>query len=679
MTPYQQAAWTYRQAGWDSVLPLPPGKKYPPPSGFTGADGAVPSGADIAAWCEEPSSGNIALRMPSTVMGLDVDAYAGKEGGDTFQALLDDLGPLPSTWKSGARDGASGIYYFRIPEGTILISALPGIEIIQRHHRYAVVAPSIHPSTGDPYRWTHTGTGEIQDEPPSPEALGSLPGPWLAHLSTHKQPARKAPEIGSSSVLEAFSPGEPCVHVKQATAKAFIDAKDGLSRHDAYGGAVLAVCRAGRNGCPGAGEALGALGKAFIEAISDRAPASVAAGEFGRLVEGACQIVGQDPEGHGCSEDLSWIPQGTESLTEEQRSAWDRQVDLQAQRLELMEQAKAKQRASKASKRPMEIMSAADLLASPDVDESWTVPGLWQGDGRALLVAAAKTGKTTMLVGNLIPCLLDGGSFLGVYPVEPVQGNVLFLNMEVGQGTLKRWVSKTSMSEQAKKRLMMVSLRGNAGALDLLTEDGRARFADTLKQHDIKTVILDPLAPLLAGLGLEENANSDVAAFFAGWSEALSLGGVERDLIAHHAGHDGGRSRGASRLLDEPDAVWTMRKQDVDGQEFRMLKAMGRDVALEESVLTFQEKTGLITMRQESPGEVLYHAKKDACTEVIKQAIELAPPQRGITRHELFNLTPHGIQVDIMEQALDSLIMASGVVVSGQGTQRRYHPPGGSQ
>ena len=80
------------------------------------------------------------------------------------------------------------------------------------------------------------------------------------------------------------------------------------------------------------------------------------------------------------------------------------------------------------------------------------------------------------------------------------------------------------------------------------------------------------------------------------------LGGVVDDLVVHHAGHAGERSRGASRLLDEPDAVWTLTKDAeskqaqaddplADTSPTRYLSAFGRDVELTAEALKFDMAT----------------------------------------------------------------------------------------
>ncbi len=75
---YAAVALSLRAGGWRGVLPLDPGTKGPPPSGFTGYQGQDPSDDEIASWLRARPCANVALRYPDDVLGLDVDDYGGK-------------------------------------------------------------------------------------------------------------------------------------------------------------------------------------------------------------------------------------------------------------------------------------------------------------------------------------------------------------------------------------------------------------------------------------------------------------------------------------------------------------------------------------------------------------------------------------------------------------------------
>jgi hypothetical protein len=191
--PFGRAAQTYRSAGWRGVLPIgrQPGRKYPPPAAFTGHGKPDPSGADSQSWLDGPEAAfNVGLRLPPGVLGLDVDAYAGKRGGESLAALVAQHGPLPPTWITTARtDGVSGIRLFRVPTS---INGReinwPGeagrhIELIQHGHRYAVVWPSVNPeAAGAEYRWEWQGFGAEGVIVPEPDAIPYLPEAWVRGL-----------------------------------------------------------------------------------------------------------------------------------------------------------------------------------------------------------------------------------------------------------------------------------------------------------------------------------------------------------------------------------------------------------------------------------------------------------------------------------------------------------------
>jgi hypothetical protein len=187
MTEVYAAAYpVYRDLGWTGTIKLKARTKGEDengrptvPAGFTGRNGADPSGADCHAWAEEEPNGNIAIRLPDGVIGIDVDHYGTKNGGATLEEAEKRWGKLPPTYRSTSRDdGISGIRLYRIPPGIELADritfpelGLGGIEIIQRHHRFVVCWPSIHPE-GRQYKWIAEIDGSIMEQPP---ALGDLP------------------------------------------------------------------------------------------------------------------------------------------------------------------------------------------------------------------------------------------------------------------------------------------------------------------------------------------------------------------------------------------------------------------------------------------------------------------------------------------------------------------------
>ena len=180
--PYAEAALLYFRAGWS---PIPVRGKFPPVSGFTGKDGADPSFADISTWSENGyGSWNIAVRLPDDVIGIDEDHYDGKQGAATIAACEARWGALPPTAWSTSRADGSRIRLYRVPPGLSWPGDLgtgSGVEIIRHGHRYAVVWPSVHPTTGATYGW-HVAAGELDGIPPI-GTLGDLPTAWVVGIT----------------------------------------------------------------------------------------------------------------------------------------------------------------------------------------------------------------------------------------------------------------------------------------------------------------------------------------------------------------------------------------------------------------------------------------------------------------------------------------------------------------
>lgn len=220
MTPIFGAhAQSYLQAGWAGVLYMPVREKDPPPDGLTGEFGRYPAPEEVMQWATQYQHNNIALRMPDDVLGIDVDAYDGKLDGLTLASLEAQLGPLPPTWSSTSRiDDISGIRFFRVPPGMQWKSNIqPHIEIVRRGHRYAMVAPSVHPN-GNIYRWYAPGRVSAVVLP-RPCDLPYLPLAWIQFL----QQSREIWAAGNVDQVRALTDrlidpdGQPCAYLEKVT------------------------------------------------------------------------------------------------------------------------------------------------------------------------------------------------------------------------------------------------------------------------------------------------------------------------------------------------------------------------------------------------------------------------------------------------------------------------------
>lgn len=399
-SPYADAAAHYWDNGWRSILPLPAHAKWPPPEGWTGYNADTPSYADIHTWIDQHPHGNIALRLPPGIIGVDVDNYGDKPGAATLTEYTDRHGPLPASWLSTSRDdGISGIRLYRVPDDTRLITAIPGIEIIQHFHRYVVAAPSIHPDTGQPYQWIDERTGHIGGTPPISD-IPPLPDTWLTALTSHTTPTTKDTDADLADILNQMPPGPACHHIERAVGKIVADE----SRHDAYNRAVLAIAAHGRRGCPGAATTLKRLRAIFTAEIADRANAIEAAAEWRRNLTGALQIVAGEPAGAGCPDDLDWIPDTPTTPGEPKPAAaltggvWDYRINW------------------------------PDLLDQPPTDTDWMIEGLLEKGRLVAIYSAPKAGKSLVTL-DIAASIALGKPCLGTPADRP--RHVLYLDFEM--------------------------------------------------------------------------------------------------------------------------------------------------------------------------------------------------------------------------------------------------------
>jgi len=273
--PFRDSAWTYRELGWTGTIPVTRrGTKAPLAKGVTGHNGVDPDSDQLARLISEFPTANIGIRLPWDVIGIDVDAYDDRQGGNTLIQLQRKLGQLPATWRSTSRnDGISGIYLYRAPRSPqqVWVTDLgpgSGIEIAQFHHRFATVWPSIHNTTGQTYYWRYWN-GDVIDDIPLPSHLEVLPKAWGDFLLSRREYVSQS-AAATEEVLSWYKKvagGAMCKFM--TTASEFEAAKiraavDGGSLHDTLVRATTYLCTNAAEGHKGLDVALSVIEDTFL-------------------------------------------------------------------------------------------------------------------------------------------------------------------------------------------------------------------------------------------------------------------------------------------------------------------------------------------------------------------------------------------------------------------------------
>lgn len=260
-------------------------------------------------------------------------------------------------------------------------------------------------------------------------------------------------------------------------------------------------------------------------------------------------------------------------------------VEKEVQRLRVRKEAKSQfDQESRTLPEAPPLVNLTAFLDDPDEDVRYRVEGLWPVEGRIVLAAQNKSGKTT-LTGNLIRSLVDGDDFLDHFAVEPVR-RVVLLDNEMSPSQMRRWLRDQGIRNT--DAVDVVSLRGKLSSFNILDPEIRAEWAARIGPADV--LLFDCLRPALDALGLSED--KDAGRFLEALDELVAASLIPELFLIHHMGHSNERSRGDSRLEDWPDAKWKIVKESADDPDSpRYFSAFGRDVDQPERRLAYEHDT----------------------------------------------------------------------------------------
>ncbi len=244
------------------------------------------------------------------------------------------------------------------------------------------------------------------------------------------------------------------------------------------------------------------------------------------------------------------------------------------------------------------------------------IDALMNAGGTVLLTAQNKTGKTTLLT-RLAKALSDGSPFLNEFEVSR-PGRVGLFDLEMTPGMLGQWLGEA----KALGDIVVYCTRGrNQSAFSGL---GSKEFAAWLKDQALDSLIIDPLAPFLASIGVDESDNPGVRKALMLLQDTTKEAGINELILSHHTGwSDTGRARGASAFEDMADMIWRLSRDN----GIRTFSAFGRLGVIEPRELTLEGTSLVLQGAPPNPDEQkLLRVLQDAAgawlstTDVLRQA-----------------------------------------------------------
>ena len=316
---------------------------------------------------------------------------------------------------------------------------------------------------------------------------------------------------------------------------------------------------------------------------------------------------------------------------------------------------------------PFDAGTLAEILARPPTPPH-RVEHLIPWEASTLLVAQRKTGKTTTVL-NLCRALLLAEPFLGQLQTRPLGGDIALLNFEVSAAQLARWAADVGVPAD---RLYLVNLRGRRNPLT--SGQDREQLAQQLRARGVETVVVDPFGR--AYTGASQNDAGEVGAWLIQLDQfTRSEVGAQDLILTAHAGWNGERTRGSTALEDWADSIITLTRDDgEDGEGQRYMRAIGRDVDLEEDQLTYDPETRLLSLAGAGSRKAARATRRiDDLGQAVMSVVQAEPGVNGNGIGNALRATGVSYQKGDERKATQRLVEAGSLRVEpGQRGAKRY-------
>lgn len=544
---YAAAAPLYRAAGWMQVIPLPEGRKTPPPAGFTGRSRKPVTDEQMQLWSQSDPTANTGIVIPEGVLVLDIDAEQGHQvkadGAKGISELSQELGALPATWSSTSHgiDSPARHLFYKVPEGLAWKGgAIEGVDILQPGHRYSVVWPSIHPS-GEMYCW-YTPSGSTTSQIPHISDLATLPWKWVDYL---RKPEHTTPKPAFDTLISHETgtyDTRMCKAINTFLNKTLSNPASKGSRHDTTLQAVWALVNFAQEGHRGALDAINQLKPRFIAEIAPDRPNKEreAAREWAAILSGAMEKVnGIQSHADPCEQSKieRMLPGEFNELT--QNTIANQMGESHPQQVQNVGTTPVQNGSAPASQ--VQNGSMESYEANKNASSSWRFEDLAQlasgielpptptvfqrEDGQGLFYRGA--------VNDLHGEPGCGKSMIAqIATAQELKNNrdVIYIDYEdSARNVVKRLLLLGVTGEQIISHLHYV--RPSAKPSSPTSLDG---WRETLDYADTATLaIIDGVTSCLAYAGLDSNSGDDIAAWYNTMPRLISACGPAVVLIDH--------------------------------------------------------------------------------------------------------------------------------------------------
>lgn len=213
----------------------------------------------------------------------------------------------------------------------------------------------------------------------------------------------------------------------------------------------------------------------------------------------------------------------------------------------------------------LEVKSLGDILAIPEEEPDWVIPGLLERQDRIIVTGHEGLGKTT-LVRQMIIAPAAGVHPLTFEQIPPIR--CLVIDAENTERQWKRaasWLAEKSKREGSRDPRPHVMI-STSGRRDLTRPDDLGAVHQMIDEHKPDLVFLGPLYRLAVKMNSDDDVTPVIAAIDSIRDRGVAI------IIEAHAGHAIGangirdvRPRGSSALLGWPEFGFGIRKDTSDG------------------------------------------------------------------------------------------------------------------